>query len=156
YSPPVAPDQPWTFVSDRPNGAGAGVTGNQSGFTNNNPNAPEGEQVAFIQGQGSISRTLALDAGPYTVSFLAAQRGPNNPFPTSTQEVQVLIDGKEVGRITPSGTDYVAYPTSVFTVAAGEHTLLFQGLNPRGGDNTAFIDKVVIASGVAGTFAFTQ
>jgi hypothetical protein len=152
YNPPLNPDQgqPWTFTGTT--GDGSGVTGNLSAFTALNPTAPEGEQVAFIQATGSISQTLPLDAGSYTVSFLAAQRANQ----ASTQEIEVLIDGKEVGRITPSGTDYAAYTTGVFTVAAGEHTLRFQGLNPQGGDNTAFIDQIVIAPGVAGTFAFTQ
>jgi hypothetical protein len=152
YDPPLNPGQgqPWTFTGTV--GDGSGVTGNLSAFTSLNPTAPEGEQVAFIQAAGSISQTLTLDAGSYTVSFFAAQRANQ----ASTQEIQVLIDGKEVGRITPSGTDYGAYTTGVFTVAAGEHTLLFQGLNPQGGDNTAFIDQVVIAPGVYGTFAFTQ
>jgi hypothetical protein len=141
---------PWTFSGTTDNGSG--VSANNSGFTNGNPGAPEGTQVAFIQRTGSIRQSLDLAAGFYTVSFLAAQRGNQ----ASTQEIQVLIDGKEVGRFTPSGTDYVAYTTGVFTVTAGEHTLLFQGLNPRGGDNTAFLDKVVIAPGVAGAFAFNQ
>ena len=34
--------------------------------------------------------------------------------------------------------------TSSFTVPAGTHTVTFQGTNLRGGDNTVFIDAVVV------------
>ena len=44
----------WTFA---PNGAG--VSGNNSGFTSGSPNAPQGSQVAFIQQNGAITQTIA-------------------------------------------------------------------------------------------------
>ena len=47
-----------------------------------------------------------------------------------------------VGTFTPSGTGYPAITTAAFTVAAGTHTITFQGLDTAGGDNTAFIDNV--------------
>jgi hypothetical protein len=34
--------------------------------------------------------------------------------------------------------------SNAFTVTAGSHTLLFRGLNPNGGDNTAFFDLVTV------------
>ena len=40
----------------------------------------------------------------------------------------------------PSGTSYQTYTTAAFTVAAGAHTITFQGLDTAGGDNTAFVD----------------
>src|SRR5207249_2223436 len=33
---------------------------------------------------------------------------------------------------------------TVFTVTAGVHTVAFVGLNPNGGDNTAFIDQASV------------
>jgi hypothetical protein len=61
---------PWTFADQ------AGVAGNGSGFTAGNPDAPEGTQVAFLQGAGaSISQSLTFASGTYSLSFLAAQRG---------------------------------------------------------------------------------
>ena len=44
-------------------------------------------------------------------------------------------------RSPPPGTAYQSYTTAAFTVAAGSHTVTFQGLDTAGGDNTAFIDK---------------
>ena len=64
---------PWVFTGS------AGLSGNASGFASANAAAPEGNQVAFIQGTGSISQAVAaLPAGNYQVSFSAAQRASNS------------------------------------------------------------------------------
>jgi hypothetical protein len=127
---------PWTFSGH------AGVSGNGSGFTSGNPGAPEGGQVAFLQSYrqatGSISQTVTLDAGTYSVSFQAARRANNG----GAQTFQVLIDGTAIGTFTPASTSYVGYQTAAFSVAAGSHTLSFQSLSANGGDNTAFLDAV--------------
>ena len=41
-TPPTA--TPWSFTGS------SGISGNNSGFTSGNPNAPQGAQVAFLQG----------------------------------------------------------------------------------------------------------
>jgi archaellum component FlaG (FlaF/FlaG flagellin family) len=133
----------WTFTG------GAGVSGNGSGFTAGNPDAPDGTQVAFLQGSGSFTQTLNLAAGTYTISFQAAQR---QNYQASSQTFQVLIDGTVVGTFTPSDTAYASFTSDSFTLAAGSHTLMFVGVNPNGGDNTAFIDAVSLdALPTAGT-----
>jgi len=122
---------------------GAGISGNNSGFTAGNPPAPEGMQVAFLQGTGSFSQTVAnWAAGSYTLSFKAAQRGNHQ---ASLQDFNVLVDGVVAGTFTPSGTSYQSYTTTGFTVTAGAHTIKFQGLDSAGGDNTAFVDQVAIS-----------
>jgi hypothetical protein len=126
----------WTF-----NG-GAGVAGNNSGFTSGNPNAPDGTQVGFLQQTGSFSQLVSFaTGGTYTISFQAAQRGN---YQASSQAFQVLVDGSAVGTFTPAGTSYAALVTNAFTVTAGSHTISFAGLNPNGGDNTAFVDGVAV------------
>jgi hypothetical protein len=127
---------PWTFAGN------AGISGNGSGFTAGNPNAPEGTQVAFLQTTGSFSQSLNLAAGTYRLGFAAAQRGN---IQASAQTFRVLVDGLAVGTFTPAGTSYSAFTTDAFTVAAGAHTIQFVGLNPQGGDNTAFIDNVQLS-----------
>ena len=79
-------------------------------------------------------------AGAYVLNFQAAQRAGNH------QDFQVLIDGVSVGAFRPGGTAYQAYSTSTFTVSTGAHTITFQGLDSLGGDNTAFVDDVKVAS----------
>ena len=127
---------PWTFTG------GAGISGNGSGFTWSNPPAPQGVQVAFIQSTGAMSQTVeGWAAGTYALTFDAAQRGNSG---TSMEDFQVLIDGVPVGTFNPSGTSYHSYSTVAFTVTAGAHTIVFQGLDTAGGDNTAFVDAVAV------------
>jgi hypothetical protein len=138
---------PWQFAGS------AGVCSNNSAFTDSsnyarlpiagNPPAPDGVQVAFVQGTGTVSQSLYLDAGTYTLSFLAAQRAGR--FQAHYQELQVLVDQQQVGMITPTDTTYELYQTANFTVTAGPHTVEFIGVNPAGGDNTAFVDEVAIS-----------
>ncbi len=100
-------------------------------------------QVAFLQATGSFSQAIAgWAAGSYVLTFYAAQRAN---WQASRQDFSVLVDGVVVGTFTPSGTSYQSYTTAAFTVAAGSHTIAFQGLDSAGGDNTAFVDAVAVA-----------
>ncbi len=129
----------WTFMGN------AGEAGNHSGFTNGNPNAPQGTQVAFVQGTGSFSQTIAgWTPGTYQISFQAAQRVNNH------QNFYVLVDGASLGNFTPAGSSYANFTTGTFTVFAGTHTISFQGVDRVGGDNTAFIDAVSITASPVG------
>ncbi len=136
---------PWTFSPQ--NGInGSGISYNDSGFTYLDANAPQGVQVAFLQGTGWFGQSVAnWAAGTYQIDFSAAQRGRLRRLPAVyQQDFEVLIDGVAVGIFTPSGTSYKTYTTAPFTVTAGSHTITFQGLDSAGGDNTAFIDQIVV------------
>jgi hypothetical protein len=129
---------PWTFSGS------AGLTGNGSAFTVGNPSAPVGTQVAFIQNSGQISQAFGLAAGRYTLSFSAAQR---QNFQSSSQTIEVLLDGNVIGQFTPSSTNYTTQTTAAFIVGTtGAHTLTFVGQGPNGQDNTAFIDQILFHS----------
>jgi hypothetical protein len=133
YNPGGAP---WTFQKS------AGLTGNGSAFTAGNPSAPEGSQVAFLQGQGSASQTFMLPTGTFDISFSAAQRAT---IQQGGQTFQVLLDGSVISTFnTLAGAGYTPLVTATFTVSRGNHTLVFQGSDLRGGDNTVFIDQVAV------------
>lgn len=123
--------------------AGSGVSGNGSGFTANNPNAPEGAQVGILQGGAAISQQISgFSAGiTYTLRFHAAQRN----YAQAGQNWNVQVNGTVVGTFAPpqSAQTYTEY-TANFTTTAGTKELKFQGVNSAGGDNTAFIDNVRI------------
>jgi len=123
---------PWTF-SDQQH---SGIAGNGSSLTALNGPAPEGTQVAFLQDTAAISQTVELQAGTYILTFDAAQR-QNGPA-VDQQTINVIVNGTQVGQITPSGTNYTTYSVT-FTVAAGKHKIQFAGtaLNM-----TAFLDAV--------------
>ena len=124
---------PWTYSGL------AGVTANNSAFTNANPNAPQGRQVAFLQNQGSISQTISgLTAGTYHVNFAMARRAS---WTGSAQTFQVLVDNQVIGIFTTSDAAYKAVSTATFTLTAGSHAFTFKGLNVVG-DATAFLDGI--------------
>jgi hypothetical protein len=140
YSPTGTP---WTFSSPGTD-VGAGITANNSGFTQDNPSAPEGTQVGFIQGQGSISQNVTFQAGTYSLSFYGAQRGF---FQDSRQTFQVMVDANVVGTFNDLiTTAYTHLVTGSFTVTSGSHTVTFQGTDNFGGDNTIFLDQVVLST----------
>jgi hypothetical protein len=127
----------WTF------GDGSGLAGNNSGFNNNT--APDGNNVAFIQGASStVSQVLNLSVGEVVqFSFSAmgrnAQDGPN--------ELGVFFDGTQVGDFTPATGSYQTFTTDPYTFTGIDETLTFEGLTV-GGDHTSFVDTV---SGTAAT-----
>ena len=136
----------WQFTGD------SGISANSSGFTVGNPNAPDGNQVAFLKDTATISQSVFMSGGTYNISFLAAQR---DKYQTGNETIEILVDGAVVGTATPAspasgnypaGTTYGAYATSSFTVTTGVHTVEFLGVNPTGGDDTAFIDEVQLNS----------
>ena len=130
---------PWAFSG------GSGISGNNSGFTSGNANAPQGTQVAFLQGTGSFTQSVAnWTAGSYVLLFDAAQRGN---YGVSEQSINVLIDGNSVATFTPSSTSYQGYSTVAFTVTAGTHTIEFLGLSANG-DNTGFLDQVTVTPSI--------
>ena len=125
----------WTFSG------GAGVSGNGSGFTSGNPIAPQGSQVAFLQEQGAATQVVSgWSGGSYVITFDAARRGNYGGI----ENFEVTVDGVVVATFTPSTTSYQLESTSIFTVAAGSHTIAFVGLNSAGGDDTDFLDAVSI------------
>jgi hypothetical protein len=127
---------PWTFTGS------AGLTSGRDAFLN--PPAPQGKQVAFLEHNGSISQTVDLAAGTYTLSFLAAQFIilPNQLHPLGNEQIfQVWIDGNQlVGTFRPAVTGFQGFTTDSFTVTAGSHTIEFRGTN----DNAVFLDQIQV------------
>lgn len=131
YSPSGAA---WLFNGD------SGITGNANAFTSGNPGAPEGSQVAFLQGASAqVIQTVTMAAGSHTISLSAAQRGN---YQLGTQVLRVQVGGITVGEFAPSGTSFVSYQSGVFTTpTTGDYTVSVLGVG-SGSDFTAFIDDV--------------
>jgi hypothetical protein len=125
----------WTFDG------GSGISRNASAFTSGNPPAPEGFQVAFVQGGNlSISTTLHgfTPGAEYLLTFSAAQRAGY-----AGQTWNASIAGNVIGSFAPpnTATDYQDY-SATFTALSTSGLLAFVGTNLNGGDNTVFIDNV--------------
>ena len=132
---PSAPGVGWSFVG------GAGIQGNGSAF--GAASAPEGTQSAFIQGTGSMSQTLSLTAGSYTLSFQAAQRWCCvAPY---VQPVRVSLDGAQIDNlVSPASTSFGPVTISFSVATTGAHTLSFTGTDPT--DKTTFVDGISLVS----------
>lgn len=137
----------WTFTP-LSGASGSGITANSSAFTSGNTNAPQGSQVAFLQGTGSISQAVSgLIAGAtYRVTFAAAQR--NNIYGAQTgQSWDVRLGGTVIASYSPpeSAETYLDYSATFTAPVSGSSPLAFVGTDKNGGDNTVFIDNVRFA-----------
>ena len=142
---PQAVSAGWTFTGQ----AGITSTGLQTGgitgwgIKYSEVLAPEGKQVAFIQGTSSgtnafSQKLTSAQAGAWTVTFSAAQQTG------SGQSVAVSLNGTALGTIKPGSTygDYTVASTA--PLAAGTYPLAFTGTATSGG---ILIDNVRITVG---------
>ena len=123
---------PWTF------GNQAGITSSGSAFGNT---APDGTQVAFVQGAvaGSclsqpVTGLTIGDSYSFTVS--AAERSGTE----GGQTVAATLGGASLGSITPASTSFADVTTGAATATATTETLEFCGTVL--GDHTVFLDNV--------------
>lgn len=125
----------WTFDS------GSGVTANNSTFTSGIPDAPEGVQVGFLKGLGTLSQTISglVPGVSYVITFAAANRGGGYP---TKQAWDVQIDNVTKASFANVPTSYANY-TASFTATATSHVLKFIG--KVNADATVFLDNVRIA-----------
>jgi hypothetical protein len=66
-----------------------------NGFTDATVEPPDGKQVGFIQGIGSLQQLVYMPAGgPAIISFSAMQR--HNYQPAGNQSIELLVDGNPV------------------------------------------------------------
>jgi hypothetical protein len=103
----------------------AGLSGNGSAW--GVADAPEGDQVAFLQSYGTASTiTLAVTGltpgASYTVRFRIAARQGYGANP-----VTVAFNGTALGTFTPGSAAFAAVTSAAFTPSAASGTLVFTG-----------------------------
>src|SRR5207245_2655949 len=105
--------------------------------------APDGSQTAFIQGISTISQTLSLTAGGYTLVFNAAQRSCCvSPY---VQPIQVTVDGTPVGSpVSPASASFSNFNIPFSVSTSGSHTITFSGTVAT--DKSTFIDNITLTS----------
>ncbi|MEP6943491.1 MAG: PQQ-binding-like beta-propeller repeat protein [Betaproteobacteria bacterium] len=118
-----------------------GIQGNGSAW--GAASASEGTQTAFLQSTATISQTLLLNAGNYTLSFNAAQRACCvTPF---AHPITILLDGVAVGNpITPASTTFSPFAVSLTIATTGAHVIAFTSSD--GNDRSVFIDAVTLTA----------
>ncbi len=134
---------PWYFG---PPGTTSGYSKNRTAFTNKNDDAPDGDQVLFLQGTGFAAQAVYFEPGMYNVSLLAALRQNYD----TTQQLSVLIDGVLVGQLEFSDPNSSIYDPDGFTSGNFSVTDGFHGIKLAGTesdtnkDTTAFVDNVQV------------
>jgi large repetitive protein len=130
----------WTFSS------ASGIQGNGSAFRA--AAAPDGSQTGFVQRTGTISQTLSLTAGSYTLSFQAAQRSCCDvPY---VQPIMVSVDGTQIGGlVSPASASFSSFSIPFSVSSTGAHTITFTGTDPN--DKTTFVDGVTLTAAGVGT-----
>ena len=96
----------------------------------------------------SSSRFEVATAGTYAASFWASLRW----WPAGSHDFDVILDGKTLGRVGPTQLSPYTWRSLSFPaeLAAGRHTLRFQGVNTKGGDFTSFVEDVRVATAAGG------
>ena len=133
----------WNFISS------SGTAANGSPWVNS---APEGVQVAFIQNAGSMSSSINVAvAGAYVLSFQAA----NRPGYVSSGLV-ISLDNKTLLTLSPGqigqGGDFNRFQCPAISLTAGNHSLVFQGVQ-NGSDSDTIIDAVSLTGVGSGSLA---
>jgi hypothetical protein len=141
----------WTWTNTGPNNGGAGVSANNSGFTNGNNNAPDGSQVLFLQNQSSVSQSVSgfVKGVTYDVTFYLSQRqGFGDPNPIPFPELGISVGSQTVvsGLIAPAGPQYTLESIAFTnTGSLSVQTLLIEQQLPTT-DETLFVDDIKISA----------
>ncbi|MSU64036.1 MAG: hypothetical protein EXS31_16860 [Pedosphaera sp.] len=128
-------------------GSGINPVSGQNPFANNGQ-IPDGNQVAFMQGDGSLSQMI----GGFTVSapyYLRYRENARNSCCGALPGMKAMMDGLVIVDAHTVAAVGAANPYRVVTSAKffAEHpvqTLSFVKSSPGGGDNTALIDLVEV------------
>ena len=135
----------WHFTSAEQSGNGnvkSGTDASNGSWVNR---VESGARTAYLQQTASISQTVAFaESGTHTVSFLAAARSEKR-YSFAGHDFAVLWDGEPVGTVKTEEYLFTRYEFRLPHVAAGTHTLTFQGINTVGRDSASLIDDVRVA-----------
>jgi hypothetical protein len=111
------------------------------------PTGYDGSRYGFVQTTGFLSQTFtASSSGLGSLSWLEGARPSNGTSSKGDQTYQVLLGTTVLGTFsTVSGQNFALESLSLGSLVQGNtYTLTFQGTNPLGGDNTAFLDQVTL------------
>jgi hypothetical protein len=118
------------------------ASGASAWYIGSGPSGFEGDQYMALQGTSSLSQGFNSDGGTFELSFLDAGRSGFGPY-NGDQTFQVWIDSTLIGTFsTVSNSNFVLQIINGIVLTSGYHTLTFLGIDPLGGDETAFLDDI--------------
>jgi hypothetical protein len=105
------------------------------------PPIPDGGQYIMLQMTGSATQSITVaQPGVYTLSWFDAGR----TFFSNTETYNVVFGGTLLGSFSTTITSPWTSHSLSFTTGTGTFALSFVGTNVFGGDNSSFIDNVVL------------
>jgi hypothetical protein len=116
------------------------------------PAYPNGPQAASLQALNSMSQTVQLPPGAYTLSFMSCGR----PGFSGANTIAVQLNGTTIYTFTPSVTAWASYSTPINVTTTGSNTIGFVGTT-NNQDYSSAIQNVQLSSGssTAGSGTYT-
>lgn len=143
YAPSWAPWVMSPFANTGGIVTGAGIAANGAPFLMQSNATPEGTHVAFLEGLGSASCSVAFAPGTWRLRFFGAQRRQGSV--ADAQRVAVEINGQSLFEQTLAGSAFTEYVTEPFRVPTATTLLVtFRGLSGQGGNDVALFDRVLL------------
>lgn len=112
------------------------------------PTYPNGPQAVSIQETNSISQTIQLSTGTYSLSFVGCGRNCCDGSGQSNL-IDVQLNGTTFYSFQPPINTWTNYSTSMNVTATGSNTLTFLGTSS--GDRSTAIQNVTLTSGSSST-----
>jgi hypothetical protein len=150
-------------------GSSCGICGSSTWFAYHRSVPAPGEELenlhkAYMQGHGKIVTTVtAPRAGAVVFTMRYGNRANMSWDWTSIGNVRttghtcrVLLDGVEIGSVTPTCEAVRTFISVPFAIAAGEHMLEIENVPPASGDVATVVDDIRIAYDDSGLFALGE
>ena len=143
-----------------------GICGSSTWFAYHRSVPAPGEELenlhkAYMQGHGKLATTVTAPHNGTVVFTMRYGNRANTPWDSSSigtvralgQTCRVLLDGVEIGSVTPTCEAMRTFISVPFAIAAGEHMLEIENVPPASGDVATIVDDIRIAYDDSGLFA---
>jgi len=143
FESPAVADYLYNPTTSFVNGAGVARVNGSWGFSA----APDGSQVAFLQGSGATVKLQVSGLSPnttYRVLFhLAARNGNTGPTVDVGYKDANSTNIVSLNSFAPSGPAFIQKTSGTFVAVGSTGTLSFTA-QPIAGDQTTFVDRVLL------------
>ena len=147
-------------------GNSCGICGSSTWFAYHRSVPAPGEELenlhkAYMQGHGKIATTVTAPRAGTVVFTMRYGNRANTPWDgtgigtvrTLGHTCRVLLDGVEIGSVTPTCEAMRTFISVPFVLAAGEHALEIENVPPASGDVATVVDDIRIAYDDSGLIA---
>ena len=150
-------------------GSSCGICGSSTWFAYHRSVPAPGEELenlhkAYMQGHGKIVTTVTAPRAGTVVFTMRYGNRANMAWDsmgigsvrTLGHTCRVLLDGVEIGSVTPTCEAVRTFISVPFAIAAGEHLLEIENVPPASGDVATVVDDIRIAYDDSGLFALGE